>query len=157
LPEYTRFVLLKLVFSFHYFIFLPFLVVTRRGSYQPKMRRRRRTAVIAGCRPLIGCPRSSRRRRCKVGKAGWFPCNGGLEQSTAQCDKDETKGDTNNQQQVLHDDGPYLEEREERERRKVKVRDYFGIEPIRVQQRKLTGRRAKGGCLQVKRASKNKE
>jgi hypothetical protein len=118
---------------------------------------RRCTAVIAGCRPLIGCPRSSR-RRCKVGKAGWFPCNGGLEQSTAQCDKEETKGDTNNQQQVLHDDaGPYLEEREERERRKVKVRDYFGIEPIRVQQRKLTGRTAKGGCLQVKRASKNKE
>jgi hypothetical protein len=77
---------------------------------------------------------------------------------TAPCDnKEETKGATNNQQQVLHDDGPYLEEREERERRKVKVRDYFGIEPIRVQQRKLTGRTAKGGCLQVKRASKNKE
>jgi hypothetical protein len=49
---------------------------------------------------------------------------------TAQCDKEETKGDTNNQQQVLHDDGPYQEEREERERRKVKVRDYFGIESI---------------------------
>jgi hypothetical protein len=69
----------------------------------------------------------------------------------AQCDKDETKGDTNNQQQVLHDDGPYLEEREERERRKVKVRDHFGpYDSIGVSRRKLAGRTALSVCKESK-------
>jgi hypothetical protein len=56
----------------------------------------------------------------------------------------------------------YLEEREEREKRKAKVRDHFGDtkketwrfhDSIRVRGRKLTRRISKGGYLFVKIAN----
>jgi hypothetical protein len=87
---------------------------------------------------------------------------------TPHWDQEDTKSNTNNQQQVQHDEGSYLEERERKEReRKEKERkegkrrlETILVIPkkkpddsIRVRRRKLTGLISKGGYLFVKRAS----
>jgi hypothetical protein len=87
---------------------------------------------------------------------------------TPHWDQEDTKSNTNNQQQVQHDEGSYLEERERKEKeRKEKERkegkrrlETILVIPkkkpddsIRVRRRKLTGLISKGGYLFVKRAS----
>jgi hypothetical protein len=82
---------------------------------------------------------------------------------TPHWDQEDTKSNTNNQQQVQHDEGSYLEERErkEKERKEGKRRlETILVIPkkkpddsIRVRRRKLTGLISKGGYLFVKRAS----
>jgi hypothetical protein len=82
---------------------------------------------------------------------------------TPHWDQEDTKSNTNNQQQVQHDEGSYLEEKErkEKERKEGKRRlETILVIPkkkpddsIRVRRRKLTGLISKGGYLFVKRAS----
>jgi hypothetical protein len=89
---------------------------------------------------------------------------------TPHWDQEDTKSNTNNQQQVQHDEGSYLEERErkEKERKEKERKEKEGKrrletilvipkkkpdDSIRVRRRKLTGLISKGGYLFVKRAS----
>jgi hypothetical protein len=84
---------------------------------------------------------------------------------TPHWDQEDTKSNTNNQQQVQHDEGSYLEERERKEKERKEKEGKRRLETIlvipkkkpddsiRVRRRKLTGRISKGGYLFVKRAS----
>jgi len=79
---------------------------------------------------------------------------------TPHWDQEDTKSNTNNQQQVQHDEGSYLEERERKEKEGKRRLETILVIPkkkpddsIRVRRRKLTGLISKGGYLFVKRAS----
>jgi hypothetical protein len=84
---------------------------------------------------------------------------------TPHWDQEDTKSNTNNQQQVQHDEGSYLEERERKEKERKEKEGKRRLETIlvipkkkpddsiRVRRRKLTGLISKGGYLFVKRAS----
>jgi hypothetical protein len=84
---------------------------------------------------------------------------------TPHWDQEDTKSNTNNQQQVQHDEGSYLEEKERKEKERKEKEGKRRLETIlvipkkkpddsiRVRRRKLTGLISKGGYLFVKRAS----